>query len=214
MEEKTPIILKEHLITRWYERFPEETEKRTSQELEEHIRFIIDKSYPVYTEIKDGDTYQFLYRDFRIILYCETTNSAITVFPTDYNHTADIDRLVAGELYQKIREIDRLIDLERETIDQQLAIIDSDLAIVDENMRQLQRQIDQLKSRRARIWSQREESLRSFDVLVGERNSLGRQLAYSVSYRLENKPMEIQKLDTMIDNSLGRTRNNRNPARK
>jgi hypothetical protein len=197
--------LTDHLYMRWEERFPDDLEGKTDEEKEEFIRKTIAQSYPIYTQREQGspDVILFLYKDYRIVLVCENTNTAITVFPTDYNHTPDIDKMISNQLFKKIVEIDNKIAEQRKELDQSIVQIDKDISATDEQLKVLQRQMDQLKTKRSRLTAQREELLKSFDVLLGERDSIGKQLAYSVTYRLENKANEVKRLDQMIASTIG-----------
>ena len=205
------IILTEHVLQRWEERFPGELEDKDSLEIESCIKEHIRNSYPVLTQ-KDPETKEnliFLYKDFRIVLLAENTNTAITVFPTDYNHPEDIDKMLANQLYKKIVDIDKAIEKDREALEQSIIVLNQDIAATDEQMKNLQRQLDQLKTKRSRLTAQREENMKTFDVLLGERESIGRQLAYSVTYRLDNKSHELKRLDQMITTAIGSGGNNK-----
>lgn len=189
-----------HIIDRWHERFPEEMEGKNKQEIDEYIMEYIKDSYPVLTS-KDPETKQlmtFLYKDFKVIIYCIDTSTAITVIPTDYNHTEDIDKMIANKLYKDILDIDNSINIEKEMLEQEVMTINSDIDSIDDQMKKLQKQLDKLKTTKYKLNNIKEEKLKSFEILMTDRDRLGRQLAYSVSYRMENKANDLKRLDTIM----------------
>jgi ribosomal protein L14E/L6E/L27E len=212
--ELNEITLTKHLIDRWKERFPEEVEMKDDCMIEEDIREWIRDAYPILSQIQDEDDgfqqeYIFLYNNYRTMVVCIDTCTGITIYPCDYNHSEEIDKMVANQLYKSIVDIDEKLKYERETTGNEVDRIDADIHDIEEQLKSLQRQSDKLKAQKTKLESMKDEAVITINNMEEERESLAKQLAYSSSYRAENRVRDVKKLESMINSALGNPKHKR-----